>query len=105
VHAIGRRTGDVVDARLGLEYPQGYVQRQRITRAATITIRGHDRNLGEGQQGLPEAADALRTEAVIVADQDFQAVRVFKCIAPNIAWGLEPIKGASLYCFVSISRR
>jgi len=31
-------------------------------------------------------------EAVVVADQDFQAVKVFKCVEANIARGLETIK-------------
>jgi len=35
----------------------------------------------------------------------FKAVKVFKCVEANIARGLEPIKGASLYCFVSFPRR
>ena len=105
MYAIGGRTGDEIDAGLSLEYAKRHVQGQRIARPAAVAIRGHDRDFGQCEKGLPEAPDTLRTEAVVVADQDFQAVKVFKCIKANIARGLEPIKGASLYCFVSISRR
>jgi hypothetical protein len=105
MHAIGGCAGDEIDAGLSFEYAERHVQGQRIARPAAVAIRGHHRDFGKGEKGLPEAPDALRTEAVVVADQDFQAVKVFKCIEANIARGLEPIKGASLYCFVSFPRR
>src|SRR2546423_638245 len=105
MHAIGRGTGDEIDTGLSLEYAKWHVQGQRIAGAAAVAIRGHHGDFGKRKKGLPEAPDALGTEAVVVADQDFQAVNIFKCVEANIARGLEPIKGASLYCFVSFQRR
>ena len=76
MNTVGRCAGDEVDAGLGFEYPQGDIEGQRIARATAIAVRRHDRYLGERCEGLPQAADAFRAEAVVVADQYFQAVRV-----------------------------
>ena len=100
MHTIGRSPRDEVDAWLSFEHPQRHVQGQGIARAAAIAIRGDHRDFGEPQQGLAQAPQALRSEAVVVADQDLHAVRVFECIKPGAALRLEPGKGASLYCFV-----
>ncbi len=69
--AVGRGAGDVVDAGLGLEDAQGHIQRERIARATAIAIRGHhgDRHVGERGESLPQASNAFRTEAVVVAYQ------------------------------------
>src|SRR5262249_53358708 len=71
---------------------------QRVARTAAIAIGCHHGNFGERKEGLTEASDALRSETVVVTDQDFQAVRVFEPCNWNIALGRSPTKGASLYC-------
>ena len=57
VHAVGRRALNVVDARLGLEHPQGHIEGQGVARATAIAVRRDDGDLGEVCERLLEKVD------------------------------------------------
>ena len=69
--AISGRAWYVVDAGLCFEHAQGYIEGQRIAGTTAVTVGGHDghRHVGERREGLPQAANAFRAEAVVVAYQ------------------------------------
>ena len=68
MYAVRGRAGHVVHTGLSLEDAQRDVERQRIARTAAIAIGCDHGDFSEGEKGLAEAADALRPEAVVVAD-------------------------------------
>src|SRR3569833_1126210 len=69
--AIGRSAGDIVNAGLGFEDAQRHVQGERITGAAAIAVRRHDRDghIGECGESLLQASDPGGAEAIVVTDQ------------------------------------
>src|SRR6185312_10089898 len=84
VHAVGRRTLDVIDSRLGLEHAQRHVEGQGVARAAAIAIRRYDGDLGEACQRILEGADTEGAVAIIVADENLHGpdMRYGKAYAP-----------------------
>ena len=71
MHAVCRRARHRIHARLGQRHTQRHIERQRITRTAFVAIGGDDGQITEARQGFFERANAARTVAVIVTDQNF----------------------------------
>src|SRR5689334_8062403 len=96
--AIRRGAGHKIDSRLGFEHAQRHVQGQRVTGTTAVAIRSHDGDLGKAEERLAEAADPLRSKAVVVADQYFQEVFGL-CVRESKALPkAHSLEGASLYC-------
>ncbi len=94
MHAVGRSSRHVVNASLGFVHPQGHIECQGIAGTTAIAVGGDDGDLGDGQQRLAQAADSLGAVTIVIADQYLHT----KVAGVG---GLEPVKGASLYCSVN----
>ena len=70
MHTVCRRAGHRIHAWLGQRHTQRHIERQRITRTAFVAIGGNDGQITESRQGFFERANAARTVAVIVTDQN-----------------------------------
>jgi hypothetical protein len=70
MNAVGGRTRDVVHARLCFEYTQRHVEGEGVARATAIAVWSYDSHghVCKGGKCLPQAADALRAEAVVVTN-------------------------------------
>ena len=79
MHAVGGRARHEVHARLGLEHAQRHIEGEGIARAAFVAVRRDDRDLGQGGEGLAQAADALGAKAVVVTDQNLHLVNCVGC--------------------------
>ena len=73
--AVGRRAVDVVHGVAEREHAQRHVERQRVAGTAAVAIRCDDRHGRERTQRIGEALQSLGAIAVIVADENSQAVR------------------------------
>ena len=72
VHAVGRRAVDVVEVVVDALDSQRRLERQRVARAAAVTVRRDDDDLGERRQMLGERAQAACLIAVVVGKEDSQ---------------------------------
>ena len=70
IHAVGRRAVDRELTGRDLLDPQRAMQRQRVPGRALLAIRRHHEDLPEGLESTRESLDALRANAVVVADQN-----------------------------------
>src|SRR6185312_11864776 len=90
VHAVGRRTGHIVDIRLALHHAQRYVEGQRVAGTAAIAIRGDNGELAQPRQRPAQLRDTFRAVAVIVTDEYFHAADCRQSIGTVM-------KGAPIY--------
>jgi hypothetical protein len=68
--AVGRRAIDVVEAVRRALQRQRAIERQRIARAAAVTLGRHHGDLGDVGQRARQVLDSRREITIIVAEQD-----------------------------------
>src|ERR1700722_15507889 len=81
MHAVGRRTIHVVGIRIVAHRPHRHIQCQRIARAASVSIRSHNRHGAERLDRFSESRQALGAVAVVIGKKDLHYLSSLRALA------------------------